>query len=98
MADAIAVVVGARGGSGAAMCEALCGTGGIAAVVGLGRPELDLGDEASIARAVAAVPAGELWLVINAAGLLLDAEQRPEKALRDLDAAQLARTQPEAIS
>lgn len=91
MAHGIAVVVGARGGIGAALCQALHGTVGIAAVVGLGRPELDLGDEASIARAVAALPAGELRLVINAAGLLHEAGQRPEKGLRDLGATQLAR-------
>jgi NAD(P)-dependent dehydrogenase (short-subunit alcohol dehydrogenase family) len=91
MAGAIALVVGARGGIGAALCAALPGTSGIGTVVGLGRPELDLGDEASIARAVSALPAGELRLVINAAGLLHDADQRPEKALRELDASQLAR-------
>ncbi|WP_456307598.1 SDR family oxidoreductase [Rubritepida flocculans] len=52
-------------------------------------PPLDLLDEASIA--AAAAHAGEgLRLVLCATGFLHDARFRPEKALRELDAAHLA--------
>jgi len=91
MPDALAVVVGAHGGIGGALRTELQNTAGIDRVIALGRPGLDLCDEGSIARAVAELPAGELRLVINAAGLLHEAGQRPEKALRDLDPAHLAR-------
>ena len=91
MTHAIAVVVGATGGIGAALLAEISRVGGFDQVVGLGRPGLDLCDESSIGRAVAALPAGELRLVINAAGLLHDTEQRPEKSLRDLDPARLVR-------
>ena len=86
----VAVVVGANGGIGAALVAALRARG--QDVVGLGRPGVDLCDEGSIARAVAGLPAGEVRLVINAAGLLQDGEQGPEKTLRALDAGQLARS------
>ena len=86
----VAVVVGANGGIGAALVAALRARG--QDVVGLGRPGVDLCDEGSIARAVAGWPAGEVRLVINAAGLLQDGEQGPEKTLRALDAGQLARS------
>ena len=91
MASALAVVIGANGGIGGALRAELQNTAGVDLVIGLGRPGLDLCDEGSIARAVAEMPAGELRLVINAAGLLQDAGQAPEKALRDLDPAHLAR-------
>lgn len=90
MTHSMAVVVGANGGIGAAL---LAEIGRIAAfdhVIGLGRPGLDLCDEGTIARSVASLPAGEVRLVINAAGLLHDTRQRPEKSLRDLDPARLA--------
>ncbi len=87
----VAVVIGAGGGIGAALQAELQNTAGIDVVVGLSRPELDLCDEASIAQAVARLPPGEVRLVINATGLLHGSGQRPEKALRDLEPAQLAR-------
>ena len=92
MPATLAVVVGARGGIGSALCTALRAMPAFDTVVPLGRPELDLCDEASIAAAVAALPAGTLRLVVNAAGFLHDATQRPEKSLRELDPAQLARS------
>lgn len=91
-----ALVVGARGGIGAAFIQALqadprCGT-----VVGLHRassPALDLADEASIAAAAAALaPAGRFHLLVNAAGLLHGPGFQPEKKLGDLNQAQLLAT------
>lgn len=91
MPDAIAVVIGANGGIGKAICAALDNSSCVGQVVALSRPAFDLCDERSIARAAAELPAGELRLVINAAGFLHDTGQRPEKSLRELDPAQLAR-------
>ena len=64
------------------------------ATVQLGRathPPLDLLDEASIA-AAAAFCGHDLTLVIDATGFLHDAEFQPEKSLRQLDLAHLARS------
>jgi NAD(P)-dependent dehydrogenase (short-subunit alcohol dehydrogenase family) len=93
------IVVGASGGIGAALAEALADEG--RAVTGLARSfagdrHIDLEDEASIAAAAAAVArAGSPDLVIVATGLLHDDAPGgglgPEKALRDLDPAWLAR-------
>ncbi|MGI4730850.1 MAG: SDR family NAD(P)-dependent oxidoreductase [Janthinobacterium lividum] len=87
-----AIIVGASGGIGAALVEALADED--RAVTGLARSfagdgHLDLEDEASIA--AAAARAGSPDLVIVATGLLHDGERGPEKALRDLDPAWLAR-------
>ncbi len=92
MSASPAIVVGASGGIGAALAEAL--TDEDRAVTGLARSfigdrHLDLEDEASIA--AAAARAGSPELVIVATGLLHDAHRGPEKALRDLDPAWLAR-------
>lgn len=92
MPHRVAIIVGASGGIGSALCEQLRDSGDFSDVVGLGRPELDLCDEASIARAASKLPKGAVRLVINAAGVLHDAGLRPEKSLRDLDPAQLARS------
>lgn len=91
-----AVVIGAGGGIGGAVAGLLEARGD--AVLRLGRrsaPPLDLCDEASIAEAAAAASAhggGELGLVFDATGLLHDAAMTPEKSLRQLDPAQLARS------
>ncbi|KTT76749.1 SDR family NAD(P)-dependent oxidoreductase [Sphingomonas endophytica] len=82
-----AVVIGARGGIGAALVEALAEEGND--VVALTRAELDLTDEATIATTAAKVATAET--VVVATGLLHDAEHGPEKALRDLDPVWLAR-------
>ncbi|MEH3046927.1 SDR family NAD(P)-dependent oxidoreductase [Sphingomonas adhaesiva] len=82
-----AVVVGASGGIGAALADALAEEG--ADVLRLSRPELDLEDEATIA--AAAARAGTPELVVVATGLLHEGEHGPEKAIRDLDPAWLAR-------
>ena len=82
-----AVVIGAAGGIGAALADALAEEDND--VVRLTRAELDLTDEPTIAAAAARV--GTADLVIVATGLLHDAEHGPEKALRDLDPVWLAR-------
>lgn len=82
-----AVVIGAGGGIGAALVEALAEEEND--VVALARADLDLTDEASIASAAAKVAKADL--VVVATGLLHDAEHGPEKALRDLDPVWLAR-------
>lgn len=93
--DGIAVVIGAGGGIGAAMLEALRQRGGFGQVLGIGQnsePGLDLLDEASIeaaARHVAALP-DELRLLVDASGFLHGHGFQPEKSWRDLDAAALA--------
>ena len=93
--NAIAVVIGAGGGIGAAVLDQLRQGGGFGQVLGFGRhsdPALDLLDEASIERAarhVAALP-GELRLLFDASGFLHGGGFQPEKSWRDLDPAHLA--------
>ena len=95
MADAppSAIIIGASGGIGAALVEALRDED--IAVRGFARSfagadHLDLEDEPSIAAAAAGV-AGPPTLVIVATGLLHDAAHGPEKAMAALDPAWLAR-------
>jgi NAD(P)-dependent dehydrogenase (short-subunit alcohol dehydrogenase family) len=88
-----AVVIGARGGIGQALVEALEDEGTYTKVHAFARPELDLTDEASIAKAADTVAAGPPpSLVLVATGLLHEDEHGPEKSFRDLDGAWLART------
>jgi len=82
-----AVVIGAGGGIGAALAEAL--EEEVGEVLRLTRVDLDVTDEATIA--AAAARAGTPELVVVATGLLHDADHGPEKALRDLDPVWLAR-------
>lgn len=82
-----AVVIGAAGGIGAALVDALVEED--APVRSFARPELDLLDEASIATAAAKVASPSL--VIVATGLLHEGEHGPEKSLRELDPEWLAR-------
>ena len=91
-APRIALIIGARGGIGSALCDTLRASGTYTHVIGLARPALDITDEASIAGALAGLPDGDLRLVVNAAGFLHGGGMRPEKSLRQLDAAQLARS------
>ncbi|WP_439533103.1 SDR family NAD(P)-dependent oxidoreductase [Polymorphobacter sp.] len=86
-----AVVIGASGGIGAALADQLATDSGVALLTRLSRPVLDLEDPASIAAAAAALPAAP-DLVICATGLLHAADLRPERALKELDASQLARS------
>jgi NAD(P)-dependent dehydrogenase (short-subunit alcohol dehydrogenase family) len=97
-----AVVVGASGGIGGALIAALA-TAGFDAVHALARKPvavthgivpgtIDLLDEHAIAAAAASLAGGSpLRLIIAATGLLHDATTQPEKSMRALDAAQLAR-------
>lgn len=91
-----AVVIGASGGIGAALCEALQEEGTFDVVHALSRSganRIDIEDEASIAAAAARVAAGPPpALVVVATGLLHDGGNGPEKTYRDLDAAWLAKT------
>lgn len=83
-----AVVIG-QGGIGAALAVALEAEG--AAVTRLGRPDLDLLDESSIAAAAARLGGG-LDLVIDATGALHGQGMQPERALRQIDPVQMARS------
>lgn len=91
-----AVVVGASGGIGGALVEALTDEGAfdtIHAWSRSGADPVDIENEASIAAAAARIAAGPApALVIVATGLLHDGRQGPEKTYRELDPAWLART------
>ena len=88
----MAVVIGASGGVGAALAEALRAKGW--SVVALGRgsvPAVDLLDEHTIEAAAAHVAAlGMPGLVIDATGFLHGAGFMPERSWRDLDGAHMA--------
>ncbi len=86
-----AVVIGASGGIGGAMAQAL-DTSGFKQVVGLNRPSLDVTDETSVANAAQslAVDPEPIRLICVATGVLAGQDIAPEKTWRDLDAASLA--------
>jgi uncharacterized flavoprotein (TIGR03862 family) len=91
-----AVVIGATGGIGAAVCHLLQGDAGVGQVLALSRssdPRLDLTDEATIEAAAArAAELSNLRLVFVATGLLHDGDDvQPEKALRHLAPDAMAR-------
>jgi len=87
-----AAVIGASGGIGAALAEALEADGRFAEVARVSRRDdgLDVTDEASVAAMAARL--GPRHLVIVATGFLHDGAHGPEKAMRDLDARRLARS------
>ncbi|WP_210358868.1 SDR family oxidoreductase [Sphingomonas beigongshangi] len=93
-----AIVIGASGGIGAALVEALRDEATYDVVRALSRSaigddHIDLENEASIAAVAATIAAGPApELVIVASGLLHDGDEGPEKTYRDLDGAWLART------
>ncbi|MGU3314287.1 SDR family NAD(P)-dependent oxidoreductase [Sphingomonas sp. M6A6_1c] len=93
LALSAAVVIGASGGIGAALHEALADEGAYARVHALSRSgaaPIDITDEASIAAAAARIADGPApSLVILATGLLHDAEHGPEKSYREFDPAWL---------
>lgn len=85
-----ALVIGASGGIGGALLSALTARGVSAS--GLSRRDgLDLGDGASIAAALAAIPEPPR-LVLVATGLLHAGDLAPEKSIAALDPAHLARS------
>lgn len=90
----VAVVFGVSGGIGSALLSLIAGSGHFAATMGFGRRSaipVDLTDEASLSRAVAATAAaGDIRLAIDATGFLHDARGGPEKSWRELDAVRLA--------
>lgn len=91
-----AVVIGASGGIGSALVAALLESEahphvyalsrrGEAAIAGATPGDIDLADEASIARAFDAID-GDIDMVLIASGILHDGDRRPERSLRELDA------------
>ncbi len=83
-----ALVIGASGGIGSAMVEALANRG--VSVTGLSRADgLDVTDEASVVRSLAGL-SGPFELVIVATGALSTPNYHPEKALSQINAAGLA--------
>jgi NAD(P)-dependent dehydrogenase (short-subunit alcohol dehydrogenase family) len=91
----MAVVIGSTGGIGAALLAQLETDATFHTVVGLSRsssPELDLCDEASIARAAQHVAelGVELRLVIDATGMLHSGPHQPEKSWQQLDPVHMA--------
>ncbi len=87
-----AVIVGASGGIGAALAARLAADPGVGRVTRLSRSTgLDITDPASVAAAAAALPAPP-DLVIVATGILHGDGLAPERALRMVSAAALARS------
>ncbi|HCB76325.1 SDR family NAD(P)-dependent oxidoreductase [Sphingomonas yantingensis] len=88
-----AVIIGASGGIGGALADAIEEEGNHERVWRFSRKDgLDLTEEASIATAAEKVAQGPApSLVIVATGILHDGERGPEKALKELDADWLAR-------
>lgn len=88
MPERTAVVIGARGGIGAALADALEAGDQYDRVIRLHRasaPAIDILDEASIAAAARDFAGTMPQLVIVATGLLHTANKGPEKSLRELD-------------
>lgn len=90
MGESSAVIIGARGGIGAALADALEKDPNYAQVIRLHResnPPVNLLDESSIAAAAASLTAAlpPISLVLVATGLLHSNQNGPEKSLRELD-------------
>lgn len=90
-----AVVIGANGGIGSALLDAIRDDRRCSEAIGLSRsssPAVDLENEHSIAAASEAVRnADPVHLLINAAGFLHGGDITPEKSLREIDPATVAR-------
>jgi NAD(P)-dependent dehydrogenase (short-subunit alcohol dehydrogenase family) len=88
--ESSAVIIGARGGIGVALADALEKDPNYAQVIRLHResnPPVNLLDESSIAAAAASLTAAHppISLVLVATGLLHSNQNGPEKSLRELD-------------
>jgi NAD(P)-dependent dehydrogenase (short-subunit alcohol dehydrogenase family) len=88
--ESSAVIIGARGGIGAALADVLEKDPNYAQVIRLHResnPPVNLLDESSIAAAAASLTAAHppISLVLVATGLLHSNQNGPEKSLRELD-------------
>ena len=90
-----AVVIGASGGIGKAIVAAMEADGRYASVIALSRSQtgLDLTDETAVAQAAAAIrdSHGTLDLLFDATGGLEIDGQGPEKSIRAIDPASMAR-------
>lgn len=96
MPERAAIIIGAKGGIGAALADVIEQRDYGTRVIRLHRashPPLDLADEASIAAAAAAVATMgyDISTVVVATGLLHADGRGPEKSLRELDATWMAR-------
>ena len=84
-----AIVLGASGGLGTALSDAIARSGRFERLVKLSRasvPAIELLDEASLARAAKyASGVGAVRLVVDATGFLHDDRHKPEKSWRDLE-------------
>ena len=92
--NAIAVVIGATGGIGRALAQALSHDAAYDLIIGLSRrstPPLELTSEASIAAAAAFIAGkGTPRLIIDATGVLESETIKAEKSWREIDATQMA--------
>ncbi len=90
----LAAVIGATGGIGKALVQALIDSDCYDSVISVSRtskPSLDLTSEASIEACASSLrKEGVLRLVIDATGMLQTATHKPEKSWRELDAGQMA--------
>lgn len=84
-----ALVIGASGGIGAALCAALAERG--AEVTGLSRSVdgVDFADPASVTARMEAL-SGPFEMILVASGVLAPQEARPEKSLAEIDASRMA--------
>lgn len=94
MGEKTAVVIGAAGGIGAALIRRLGFEGPVIALSRRSDPAVDLLDEPGIVAAVAAIAqtGAELRLVIDATGFLHGDGFSPERSLRQIDPAHMARS------
>ena len=84
------VVIVGQGGIGRALADLLEDDPSVIRVHRLARPDVDVTDEATLARAAAAIDT-PLAMVLVTTGLLHDDQVRPERDWRELDGASLAR-------
>jgi NAD(P)-dependent dehydrogenase (short-subunit alcohol dehydrogenase family) len=91
MESSLSIVVGAAGGIGAALVDALSATGPVLGLSRQGSPSFDPLDEASISGTFGYIR-GPVRRLIITTGMLHDVIQGPEKSWRDLSAAKLSRS------